>query len=476
MQVAHDGFDGIEPEIIGLQAIQFIQDIRPTPAFFQQIGDGGELAQALLGFFVVALDTVVHIFHPLALFLHGRQSLGIELGPVQHAEPSDEKNHQDAGQGRENKRLLPFQSLLATNHFRYEGYLDGTRQSIAQPQPDDLAEHVGDFLELLAVHLRPQSHHLERIEISDFHVQLFGEKVVRIGHGRTTAGEIEMRRPIAVLLRTIHADGAIDFAVQAGHHITNDFRHGGGDFAFRFGVGPSERHEPMPPFQFLRFGKTDAEFLADLLGNRVTGNGNGTSEKAVAVGKKQVGAAPADIQDDGAFFLPDAVGPGGVVGRRRSHIDQKRFQPHRLHRPGHLFGNLVFDDDEHHVHFSFFGIGDQLIVPDDLVHIEGDVLFCLELDDLPDAFLVFGKRGKFDKSGEGRLAGQANQGSAGVEIIFHEHLSQEAGDDSRTRALGQLLFVFPMSEVDERPCISAGVFEFPDLDAGRANINCQNAV
>ena len=281
---------------------------------------------------------------------------------------------------------------------------------------------------------------------------------------------------VAMLLGAVDADGTVDLTMEAGHHVADDLGDGGRDLAFGFGIGAAEGHESMPTFELFGFGEADAELLGDLLGDRVAGDGDSPGEEAAAVDEQQVGAAPADVEHHGALIIANVVGTSRVVAGRRGDVDQERFQTDRLDRTGHLLHNLVLDDDEHHVHLFVVRIGNELIVPDHFVHVEGDVLLGLELDDLADAFLVFGERREFDEAGEGGLSRHADEGTAGLEAVLDQHLAQEAGNDDRASAFGQLLLVLTVCKVRQGAGTVGGVFELTHLDAGGTDVDGQDAV
>ena len=228
-------------------------------------------------------------------------------------------------------------------------------------------------------------------------------------------------------------------------------------------------------FTGLGLREANAEFLADLLGDRVAGNRDRASKETVAIRKQEIGAPPADVEDHRAVLVTDVVGPGGVVTGCGRNVNSDGLQPNRLDSAGHLLDDLVLDHDEHHVHFLGFRIGDQLVIPDDLFHRKRNILPRLELHDLSYTTLFLRDRGELNKTGEGRLAGDREHTAAGGEVVLNEHLAQKTGDDDGAGTLGEFLLILPLGEANKGyPFL--GVLELANLDACSTNVDGQYSV
>lgn len=181
--LAEDGLDGVEPEVIGLKAIQLIVDIWPATALPEQVGDGVNLIFSLVGFAVIGFDLIGEALDALALLLDAVEGAGVEFSAVEGREPGHEEDDEEAGEGGEDEGFFASEGLLSADGIGDESDLDGTGEAVAQSEADDLAEHMGDFLQALAVDGGPESDDLEGVEVDDLEVQFFGKEMIAVGHG-----------------------------------------------------------------------------------------------------------------------------------------------------------------------------------------------------------------------------------------------------------------------------------------------------
>ena len=261
--------------------------------------------------------------------------------------------------------------------------------------------------------------------------------------------------------------------MESGHDGADDLGDVGGGLRLGLGVGAAEGDEAVASLELLGLGESDAEFLGDLLGDGVSGGGDVAGEEALALGEEEGGVSAADVEDDDALVVPEAVGACGVEAGDGGDVDVDGVAADGHDGLGELLCDLVLDDDGEDVDLIHALCGDELVVVEDLVDGEGDVVGGLEFGHLADVLAVEVAVAKAGEAHEGGLTGEGDEGALGAEAALGEHLPEEAGDDVHARSLGELLLILAVGELRERDGAIASDVELAQLDAGGSDVDSQ---
>src|SRR6478736_4810823 len=79
----------------------------------------------------------------------------------------------------------------------------------------------------------------------DRYLQFLLEKLAHVRHPRATAAQINSRRRLALLLRSIMTDRSHDLRMQTCHRAPDNFRHSRDIRVGRVGIGTSETDETV---------------------------------------------------------------------------------------------------------------------------------------------------------------------------------------------------------------------------------------
>ena len=105
--------------------------------------------------------------------------------------------------------------------------------------------------QLLQIHGRGNLQVAERVEILDLHIQLFREKLRRVGHDRCAARQEQPLRGRAALLTAIKLQRLVDLNVQFRHELPRNFGNGRLVWILRLLVRAPEADETLAHFDLL---------------------------------------------------------------------------------------------------------------------------------------------------------------------------------------------------------------------------------
>ncbi len=294
--------------------------------------------------------------------------------------------------------------------------LGGLPQAEAHYFPKEMRA-LGEFL---AVDTLGEFHVAERVEILYRDIEFLLEETIGVRNDRAATRQEEPRRGGALLLAAVEVDRPRHLGVKAGHDVAGDLADLGDLHVLRLLVGPAEG-DKAGSFELVRLEKRHAEFRGEALGDRVARNRDGPRKHLALLHEQQVGGAGADIQDHRATFEIPVVVADGVVQRHRRNIHHDGFEAGSGDVVVQILDNVVLDRQQDDVQLAFRVAPDQLVIPADFLDRERYVLLGLVLDDLDDLRLV--NRRQFDKPGEDRLAGHAEDGFAALDGFLAQHVA-----------------------------------------------------
>ncbi len=109
--------------------------------------------------------------------------------------------------------------------------------------------------------------------------------------------------------------------METGHDRADDLRDVRRRLRLWLRIGTAQRDKSVTALQFLRLGQTNAELLGNLLRDGMASHRNVSGKETIAFRKQQRGAPSANIKDNDAAIVAEAIRPGGVEARDRRDVD-----------------------------------------------------------------------------------------------------------------------------------------------------------
>ena len=423
-----------EPELVGGGAIghlaqqggvDFALGIEGVELFHTLLG-AAEAREGAVGLALDLVDAAAVALGYAEFLLHAVQMAVRRIGVESGSGDGD-----DAGGDGPGDELL-FCALFADAR-RHEVDVELAALGTGDGGAGDGAEAEGVHLQRFGVYLAADGEGGQRVE--EFNGQVEGglEEFDGVGDAGAAAADVGLDGGIALVLRAVVVDGALNFGAQAVHRGADDGGQSGVFLAHGVGMAVAQRDLAVLDLEFFRIAEAHAELARDGVGDEGAGGGDGAGEEAAVLREDDVGGLGADVEDDDGIGILGVAHAVGVVERGDGAIDAARVQAVALHLSVEAVEHVLLDGDEQDFMLSLAAFGEHLVGVDDVVDGEGDVLLGLVADLLGEVVHVEG--GQLDEAHEDLLARDDVAHVVTSHLEFFHHFTNGVADVVDAHAL-----------------------------------------